>query len=76
MTSDQLELPFAGPGAARGREWSGEARPAGPGSAHAGSAAPDDLMARVVERKNLVRALRRVRQNQGSPGIDGMTVDE
>jgi len=33
-------------------------------------------MGAVVERKNLVRALRRVRQNQGSPGIDGMTVDE
>jgi group II intron reverse transcriptase/maturase len=33
-------------------------------------------MGAVVERSNLVRALRRVRQNQGSPGIDGMTVDE
>jgi len=33
-------------------------------------------MGAVVERSNLVRALRRVRQNQGSPGVDGMTVDE
>jgi len=30
----------------------------------------------VVDRKNLKRALRRVQQNQGSSGIDGMTVDE
>lgn len=34
------------------------------------------LMERVVERGNLRRALQRVRQNQGSPGIDGMTVAE
>jgi retron-type reverse transcriptase len=33
-------------------------------------------MSRVVERSNLARALKRVRQNQGSAGIDGMTVDE
>lgn len=33
-------------------------------------------MERVVERPNLLAALKRVRRNQGSPGIDGMTVDE
>ncbi len=33
-------------------------------------------MERVVERGNVTAALRRVRQNQGSPGVDGMTVDE
>lgn len=33
-------------------------------------------MERIVERSNLARALKRVRQNQGSAGIDGMTVDE
>lgn len=32
-------------------------------------------MSRVVERSNLARALKRVRQNNGSAGIDGMTVD-
>lgn len=31
-------------------------------------------MERVVERDNLVRALKRVKQNKGSPGIDGMKV--
>ena len=33
-------------------------------------------MERIVERSNLARALKRVRQNQGSAGVDGMTVDE
>ena len=32
-------------------------------------------MERVVERGNAKAALKRVRQNKGSPGIDGMTVD-
>jgi RNA-directed DNA polymerase len=35
-----------------------------------------DLMERVCERPNLQAALKRVRQNAGSPGIDGMTVEE
>lgn len=34
------------------------------------------LLAQVLERANLQRALRQVRQNKGAPGIDGMTVDE
>jgi group II intron reverse transcriptase/maturase len=34
------------------------------------------LMEQVVERGNLIRAWKRVRANKGSPGIDGMTVDE
>ena len=33
-------------------------------------------MERVVERGNVQAALKRVRQNQGSPGVDGTTVDE
>jgi len=34
------------------------------------------LMEGVCERDNLRQALRRVRSNKGSPGVDGMTVDE
>jgi group II intron reverse transcriptase/maturase len=33
-------------------------------------------MEKVCERRNLQAALKRVRRNKGSPGIDGMTVDE
>src|SRR5438094_6285544 len=76
MTNAQFELPLGAPGEARGRERSGEACPAGPGSEHSGGAVPEELMGAVVARSNLVRALRRVPQNQGSPGIDGLTVDE
>ena len=34
------------------------------------------MMEEVGERENRRAALKRVRANQGSPGIDGMTVDE
>ena len=35
-----------------------------------------ELLAQVLDRANLQRALKQVRQNKGAPGIDGMTVDE
>lgn len=69
----QLELPFAGRGEAPRDERSGEARPAARGAERSGT---DHLMERVVERGNAKAALRRVKQNHGSPGIDGMTVEE
>ncbi len=34
------------------------------------------LLETALERPNLLRALQRVKQNRGSPGSDGMTVDE
>ncbi|MBW1739083.1 MAG: hypothetical protein JRJ69_16490 [Deltaproteobacteria bacterium] len=34
------------------------------------------LMEEVVERDNLLTALRNVKRNGGSPGVDGMTVKE
>ncbi len=37
-------------------------------------ALPVLLMEEICQRENLKRALQRVRQNKGSPGIDGMTV--
>ena len=37
-------------------------------------ALPDLLMEEICQRENLWKALQRVRQNKGSPGIDGMTV--
>ena len=37
---------------------------------------PQALLAQVLDRANLQRALKQVRRNKGAPGIDGMTVDE
>lgn len=50
-----------------------EAPPVGSGNERLGSS---ELMEKVCERQNLQAALKRVRQNAGSPGIDGMTVEE
>ena len=70
---DQIELPLEGTGEARRGERSGEAASTAHGSERSGT---DDLMDQIVERSNLARALKRVRQNKGSAGSDGMTVDE
>ena len=36
----------------------------------------EQLMEKVVERENLLTALRNVKRNGGAPGVDGMTVKE
>jgi retron-type reverse transcriptase len=72
-SSDQLELALTATGEARTRQRSGEAGLTAHGTERSGA---DDLMALVVERSNLARALKCVRQNQGSAGSDGMTADE
>ena len=36
----------------------------------------DRLMETILERENMLRALKRVRANDGAPGIDGMSVDQ
>jgi RNA-directed DNA polymerase len=72
-TIEQMELALAPRGEASGNQRSGEAEPTRRESGRSGN---DDWMAEVVERSNLARALKRVRQNQGSAGSDGMTVDE
>lgn len=71
--SRQLELPLAGRGEAPTEKRSEEAQPATHRNERSGAS---DLMERVCERPNLQAALKRVRKNKGSPGIDGMTVDE
>ncbi len=69
----QMELLLEGRGEAPRVEQSGEAGPVVQGDGRSGVG---DLMEKVVERDNLVRALKRVRSNKGSPGIDGMRVEE
>jgi hypothetical protein len=39
-------------------------------------AVTNSVMEAVCERENLKKALRRVRANKGSPGVDGMTVEQ
>ena len=43
-----------------------------------GNPVPEEvqLMECVVERSNMQTALKRVKQNKGAPGVDGMSVDE
>jgi group II intron reverse transcriptase/maturase len=71
--SRQLELPLERRGEASRVERSEEASAAAKGNERPGAS---DLMAKVLERQNLQAALKRVRNNKGSPGIDGMTVEE
>src|SRR5437667_11055552 len=39
-------------------------------------AVTEQLMEEVCDRENLGRAWKRVRRNKGSPGVDGMTIDD
>jgi len=71
----QLELPLENRGEAPKRERSGEAGRAARGEARSG-VGHEWLMELVVERENCRKAFKRVRQNKGSPGVDGMTVGE
>ena len=72
--SRQLELPLEDRGEAPKVEGSGEAGTVAHGDERSGS--EHLLMEEVVGRANLVGAVKRVRQNKGSPGIDGMSVEE
>jgi RNA-directed DNA polymerase len=69
----QMELPLEDRGEAPNVRRSGEAMPAAQGNERSGNGG---LMERVVERGNLSNALQRVRKNKGSPGIDGMRVED
>ena len=81
MTKETPEKRAGKPEPARGR--CGR-KPKDPGreasSVTAGTEAdyPDDegWLDAVVERENMIRAWKRVRGNKGSPGVDGMTVEQ
>jgi len=68
-----LEVPCAAGGEALVAKRTAEAESAAHGTERSGTSG---LMEAVIERRNLQAALKRVKQNKGSPGIDGMTVDE
>jgi hypothetical protein len=74
----QMELALEGGGQTPKVQRSGEAGRATRGEERSGSDCSPryHLMERVVERENAIKALKRVRRNKGSPGSDGMTVDE
>ena len=71
--SRQLELPLESRGETPRLERSEEAPTATQGDERSGTSG---LMELVCERQNLQAALKRVRKNKGSAGIDGMTVEE
>ena len=71
----QLELPYRSRGEAPRVERSGEAPTASNGDERSGPVT-EFLMEQVVERSNMEAALKRVKRNKGSPGTDGMTVQE
>jgi RNA-directed DNA polymerase len=71
---DQIELPLEDWGEAPSAQRSGETTSAIQGTERSGR--DHTLMERVVEGGNLRRALKRVQQNQGSPGVDGRTVTD
>jgi RNA-directed DNA polymerase len=72
--SEQLELALDSRGEAPRSQRSGEARK----TSHGDERSADDhrLTEQVVGRANALAALKRVKQNKGSPGVDGMTVEE
>ncbi|HKJ84889.1 MAG TPA: group II intron reverse transcriptase/maturase [Spirochaetia bacterium] len=71
--SRQLELSFTNRGESPGEEPRGQAFPAASVSRGSGTGS---LMEEALSRPNLKRAWTRVKRNGGSPGIDGMTVDQ
>jgi RNA-directed DNA polymerase len=70
---EQLGLLLEDRGEASKVRRSGEASTLTNGEERSGS---DRLMEQVVARGNVRAALARVRENRGSPGVDGMTVEE
>ena len=71
---EQLELALDSRGEAPRSQRSGEAPTTSNGDERSGG--DRLLMEQVVARANALAALKRVKQNKGSPGVDGMTVDD
>ena len=75
--NNQLQLAFGEGTTSEARSQSSEGTEAPVAKCSAESLAPDEQwMERICQRENLWQALKRVKGNGGSPGIDGMTVDD
>ena len=73
----QMELDFSSKSAGEAREARREVTESRPTVNEPESpASTNRLMEEVCERENLMEALRRVKANKGSAGVDGMTVGE
>ena len=72
--SEQLELALDSRGETPRSQRSGEAPTTSDGTER--PRGDRLLMEQVVARANALAALKRVKQNRGSPGVDGMTVDD
>jgi len=72
---NQMKLAFSGERNGEARKPIGEVTESLTAKRPAESLAETErLMEEVVERENLLEALKRVKANKGSPGVDGMTV--
>jgi len=71
--SRQLELPLSPKDEVQTVQRSGEASTATNGDERSGT---ERLMEEVLETRNVEVALKKVVQNKGSPGVDGMRVTE
>jgi RNA-directed DNA polymerase len=75
--NNQLQLAFKEAATSEARSQSSEGTEASVAECSAVSLAPDEQwMEGICQRENLWQALKRLRRNGGSPGIDGMTVDD
>ena len=75
--NNQLELAFMEEGRSEAPTASGEGTESSAGKCGTESPAiAEQLMEEVCERENCKRALKRVKANKGSPGVDGMTVHD
>jgi RNA-directed DNA polymerase len=74
--NNQLELAFQEEGRSEAPRASGRGTETFVAKRRAESPAEEQLMEEVCERENCKQAMARVKSNKGSPGIDGMSVEQ